>query len=147
MDYKTIRHVVDELGPNASLAIDDIGEAFSGLRHLVELGPAFAKLDLALIRDIDADPARQALVGVLHHYMLQTGAQLIAEGVESDAERQMLRSLGIRLAQGFLVGRPMPVNQLASAARDPANMRRLSLARDSGTADSPHAAYRLGESG
>jgi len=126
VDYEAIRHAVYGLGPNVRLAIDDIGEAFSGLRHLVELGPAFAKLDLALVRDIDADPARQALVAALHHYMLQTGAHLIAEGVESDAERQMLRSLGIRLAQGFLFGRPAPVSQLVSGARVPENLRRLS---------------------
>jgi EAL domain-containing protein (putative c-di-GMP-specific phosphodiesterase class I) len=126
VDYEAIRHAVYGLGPNVRLAIDDIGEAFSGLRHLVELGPAFAKPDLALVRDIDADPARQALVAALHHYMLQTGAHLIAEGVESDAERQMLRSLGIRLAQGFLFGRPAPVSQLVSGARVPENLRRLS---------------------
>ena len=67
VDYEAIRNAVDGLGPNVRLAIDDIGEAFSGLRHLVELGPAFAKLDMALVRDIDADPARQALVAALHH--------------------------------------------------------------------------------
>jgi EAL domain-containing protein (putative c-di-GMP-specific phosphodiesterase class I) len=140
VDYEKIRHVVDGLGSAVSLAIDDIGEAFSGLRHLVELGPAFAKLDLALVRDIDADPARQALVGALHHYMLQTGAQLIAEGVESEAERQMLRLLGIRLAQGFLFGRPAEVGRLVSGEGDSSNLRRLSSAQARGTADRPHAA-------
>lgn len=134
VDYQAIRHAVDGLGPNVRLAIDDIGEAFSGLRHLVELGPAFAKLDLALVRDIDADPARQALVAALHHYMLQTGAHLIAEGVESDAERQMLQLLGIRLAQGFLFGRPAPVGQLDPGNRDPENLRRLSSPPDAGSA-------------
>lgn len=129
-DYGAIRDAVDKLGPNVRFAIDDIGEAFSGLRHLVELEPAFAKLDLALVRDIHADPARQALVAALHHYMLQTGAQLVAEGVESNAEREMLRALGIRLAQGFLFGRPAPVGRVASPTRDPGNIRRLS---------SPHA--------
>ena len=122
VDYEAIRHAIDGLGPNVSLAIDDIGEAFSGLRHLVELRPAFGKLDLALVRDIDADPPRQALVAALHHYMIQTGAQLIAEGVESDAERQMLRSLGIRLAQGFLFGRPSPFGQLDSVDSDAGNL-------------------------
>jgi EAL domain-containing protein (putative c-di-GMP-specific phosphodiesterase class I) len=140
VDYEAIRHAVDGLGPNVTLAIDDIGEAFSGLRHLVELGPAFAKLDLALVRDIDADPARQALVAALHHYMLQTGAHLIAEGVESDAERQMLQLLGIRLAQGFLFGRPAPVGQLVSANRDPANLQRLSSPNSRSTTNGRHRA-------
>lgn len=129
VDYEAIRHAVDRLGPNIRLAIDDIGEAFSGLRHLVELGPSFAKLDLALVRDIDADPARQALVAALHHYTLQTGAHLIAEGVESDPERQMLRLLGIRLAQGFLFGRPAPLGQLVSGSGDPGNLRHMSSPR------------------
>lgn len=129
VDYEAIRHAVDRLGPNVRLAIDDIGEAFSGLRHLVELAPSFAKLDLALVRDIDADPARQALVAALHHYTLQTGAHLIAEGVESDPERQMLRLLGIRLAQGFLFGRPAPLGHRVSESGDPSNLRHMSLPR------------------
>lgn len=124
-DYARIRTALVELGPDIRLALDDIGEAFSGLRHLVELGPAFAKLDLALVRDIDADPARQALVAGLRHYALQTGTVLIAEGIETLAERRALRSLGVRLGQGFLLGRPMAAGQLAACRRPGNDVRRL----------------------
>lgn len=108
-DYVALRRAVETLGPHVTLAIDDIGEAFSGLRHLVELVPAYAKLDMGLVRDIHVDPARQAMVGALGRYMEDTGALLIAEGVETEAEGQALRALGVTLGQGFLFGRPAPV--------------------------------------
>jgi len=123
-DYARIRASLVELGPDVRLAIDDMGEAFSGLRHLVELAPAFAKLDLALVRDIDADPVRQALVAGLRHYALQTGAELIAEGIETVAERRTLRGLGVRLGQGFLFGRPTAVEHLAAREQRPSGVRR-----------------------
>lgn len=119
-DYVALRQVVEALGPHVSLAIDDIGEAFSGLRHLVELMPAYAKLDMGLVRDIHVDPARQALVAALRRYMDEVGAVLIAEGVESEAEGQMLTSLGVALAQGFLFGRPAPVADPTPAGPGPA---------------------------
>ncbi|MEX1277746.1 MAG: EAL domain-containing protein [Chloroflexota bacterium] len=124
-DYARIRASLAELGPDVRLAIDDMGEAFSGLRHLVELTPAYAKLDLALVRDIDSDPVRQALISALRHYAIQTGAELIAEGIESAAERRTLRSLGVRLGQGFLFGRPAAVDQVISREHRSGSVRRL----------------------
>jgi len=124
-DYARIRASLAELGPNVRLAIDDMGEAFSGLRHLVELAPAYAKLDLALVRDIDADPVRQALIAALRHYAMQTGVELIAEGIESAAERRTLRSLGVGLGQGFLFARPATVDQVMSREQRSGNARRL----------------------
>jgi EAL domain-containing protein (putative c-di-GMP-specific phosphodiesterase class I) len=132
-DYGTVRAALAVLGPDVRLAIDDVGEGFSGLRHLVELAPAYAKLDLTLVRDIDSDPSRQALVAALHHYLLQTGGHLIAEGVESDAERLMLHSLGVRLAQGFLFGRPASVQELAERATALSNLSCLARRRSGRT--------------
>lgn len=115
-DYEALRRAVDALGPRVRLAIDDVGEAFAGLRHLVELDPAYAKVDMALVRDIDADPSRQALVAALGHYVAETGAVLIAEGVETGAEREALTSLGVSLGQGFMFGRPATVHELDEAS-------------------------------
>jgi len=91
---------------HARLAVDDAGAGFASLRHILELQPDFVKLDLALVHDIDTDPARQALVTGLVHFAAQTGATLIAEGVETRREADTLFALGVRLAQGFLLGRP-----------------------------------------
>ena len=67
------------------------------------------KLDRSLILGIDGDPAKQALVAWMRQFARSTRCRLIAEGVETDAERATLLRLGIRLAQGCLLGRPGPL--------------------------------------
>ncbi len=94
------------MGCPVRLAVDDAGAGFSSLRHILELRPAFVKLDISLVRDIDSDPAKQALVAGMRFFARMTNRRLIAEGVETEAEAAMLRSLEIRLAQGYLFGRP-----------------------------------------
>ena len=64
------------------------------------------KLDRALIADIALDPARQALVAGLLHFSKALGTTLIAEGIETDAERLALEQLGVTGGQGYLFGRP-----------------------------------------
>ena len=64
------------------------------------------KLDIGLVRGIDTDPVRQALVSGMDFFALKTGCRLIAEGVETPGERDMLRSLSVELGQGYLLGRP-----------------------------------------
>ncbi|MEA2675036.1 MAG: hypothetical protein QOI92_2228, partial [Chloroflexota bacterium] len=66
-DYAAFRRGVARLGRPVRLAVDDAGAGFASLRHILELDPAFVKLDLSLIRDIDQDPAKQALVAGMRH--------------------------------------------------------------------------------
>ena len=58
------------------------------------------------MRNIDADPARQALAAGLCHFAAETGTTLIAEGIETEVELDTVRRLGVHLGQGFLLGRP-----------------------------------------
>jgi EAL domain-containing protein (putative c-di-GMP-specific phosphodiesterase class I) len=88
------------------IAVDDAGAGFASLRHILELEPAFAKLDMSLVRGIDGDPLRQALAVGLVYFAARGGCRLIAEGVEQEAEAGMLREIGIELGQGYLFGRP-----------------------------------------
>ena len=108
-DYPAIRAAVDRLGSPVQLSIDDAGTGYACLNHVLSLRPDFVKLDRAWVRDIDTDPARQALVAGLVHFTSRTGAVLIAEGVETDAELDVISRLGVPLAQGFLLGRPVTV--------------------------------------
>ena len=94
------------------LSVDDAGAGFASLRHILELDPDIVKLDITMIRDIDTDQARQALVTGMCHFASRTGTTLIAEGVETQAEAETLRELGVELAQGFLFGRPVPIDEL-----------------------------------
>ncbi|HUQ78656.1 MAG TPA: EAL domain-containing protein [Patescibacteria group bacterium] len=107
-DYDALRRAIRNLGPNVRLAVDDAGAGFASFRHILELAPHFVKLDRAIVGGIDADPARQAFVAGMHHFAVTTGCGLIAEGIETEAELQALRALGVSLGQGYLLGRPGP---------------------------------------
>jgi EAL domain-containing protein (putative c-di-GMP-specific phosphodiesterase class I) len=91
------------------LAIDDAGAGYSGLHHIVELVPEFIKLDLFLTRGIERDAVKRALAAALVSFARQVGACLIAEGVETAAELDVLGELGVQCAQGFYLGKPLPL--------------------------------------
>lgn len=105
-DYPELRSAVDRLVPKVRLSVDDAGAGFASLRHILELRPNSVKLDQALVRSIQSDPARQALVAGMSHFARTTGAMLIAEGIETEEERRTLQMLGVEYGQGFLLGRP-----------------------------------------
>lgn len=114
-NYADIRAAVASLGPNVRIAVDDAGAGFASFRHIVELRPDYVKLDIGLVRDIDGDDVRQALVAGIVYFARKSGCQLIAEGIETPAERDQLRSLGVDLGQGYLLGRPARLGDLAPA--------------------------------
>lgn len=99
--YEAIREAIASM-PGVTLAVDDAGAGFASLRHILELRPQSVKLDLGLIRNVDSDPARAALIAGVVHFANQTGTELIAEGVETEAEAEALLALGVLLAQGYL---------------------------------------------
>jgi PAS domain S-box-containing protein len=110
-NYQAIRRALSEIG-NCQLAVDDAGAGYTSLSHILELQPDFVKLDISLVRDIDTNPARQAMIAGMCHFAAQSGTTLIAEGIETDAEANKLRELGVplgeagMLGQGYLFGRP-----------------------------------------
>ena len=105
-DYVALREAVAVLGQGIEIAVDDAGAGFASLRHVIELRPEYVKLDIGLIRGVDQDDARRALVAGMVHFAMETGCDLIAEGIETEEELDALRKLGITLGQGFLLGRP-----------------------------------------
>jgi EAL domain-containing protein (putative c-di-GMP-specific phosphodiesterase class I) len=98
------------------VAIDDAGAGYSSFRHIVALGPEVIKLDLRLTRDIDHDPARRALASALIRYAREARAEVVAEGVETQAELDTLRELGIAKAQGYFFGRPVSLGAAVELA-------------------------------
>ncbi|MBI2762367.1 MAG: EAL domain-containing protein [Chloroflexi bacterium] len=105
-DYAALREALAALGPGVRLAVDDAGAGYASLRHILELAPDFVKLDLGLVRGIDADPARQALIAGMTYFAVKRRVHLVAEGIETPAELETLRALAIPYGQGFLLGRP-----------------------------------------
>jgi len=105
-NYPVLLAAMKRLGPAVEFAVDDAGAGFASLRHILELKPAFVKLDRWLIADLESDEARQAMIVGLRHFARATGCRLIAEGIETEDELAILRALNIRLGQGYLLGRP-----------------------------------------
>jgi EAL domain-containing protein (putative c-di-GMP-specific phosphodiesterase class I) len=94
------------------VAIDDLGAGYSGLSSWAELQPEFIKLDMALVRDVDQSRIKQKMIRSLCNLAHGEGIVVVAEGVETRSERDMLLQLGADLLQGFLLarpGRPFPV--------------------------------------
>lgn len=87
-------------------AIDDFGAGYSGLNLLARFQPHVLKLDMELTRDIDSNPVRQAIVTGILVMARKLNIVIIAEGIETQAECDQLRSLGVRYMQGYLFARP-----------------------------------------
>jgi EAL domain-containing protein (putative c-di-GMP-specific phosphodiesterase class I) len=87
-------------------AIDDFGAGYSGLNLLAEFQPHIVKLDMALTREIDSDKVRQAIVSGVIGTCKALGCRVVAEGIETPAELEQLRQMGVDLFQGYLLARP-----------------------------------------
>lgn len=88
-------------------AIDDFGAGSSGLNLLAEFQPDFVKLDMALIRHLDRDRVRRAIVRGVVQVCRDLGVEPVGEGVETADEAAALYDLGVHLLQGYHFARPV----------------------------------------
>jgi len=102
-DYKAFRDAIGEI-ENCRLAVDDAGAGYASLSHILELQPEIVKLDVSIVRDIDKNPARQAMAAGICHFAAQSGTLIIAECIESAKEADVLRHLGAILGRGGMLG-------------------------------------------
>lgn len=112
-DYPAVREAVRALGKDVRIAVDDAGAGVANFGHIIELHPDFVKLDLGLVRRVNANMGRQAMVVGMRHFSRSAGCRLVAEGVETVAEARTLDELGVEFGQGFLFGGPEPVEKWA----------------------------------
>jgi EAL domain-containing protein (putative c-di-GMP-specific phosphodiesterase class I) len=106
-DYDAlIRALEPHRAAGIRLAIDDVGAGYSSFRHILDLRPDIIKVDMSLVRGIELDPVRQSLTAALVALARASGAQLVAEGVETRPELDTLAGLGVTLAQGYLFSPP-----------------------------------------
>jgi PAS domain S-box-containing protein len=115
-DYGALRSAIRLLGADVRLAVDDAGAGAANFAHIVDLHPDYVKLDIGLVRGIDHDTGRQALVVGMRHFAQTAGCRLVAEGIETRAEADTLVSLGAELGQGYLFGRPSPASRWAAGS-------------------------------
>ena len=88
------------------IAIDDAGAGYASLRHTLALGPDIVKVDISLTRSIDMDRGRRALASALISFADEMDMQIIAEGIETEAELATLVDLGVRYGQGYHLAEP-----------------------------------------
>jgi EAL domain-containing protein (putative c-di-GMP-specific phosphodiesterase class I) len=122
--YGRVRDAVRALGPDVRLAVDDAGAGVANFNHLVELRPDFVKVDAGLVRGVGDDVSRQAFIAGIVHFAASAGCEVIAEGIETEVERDALHRLGVRLGQGFLLGRPACAGDWESVPGDVRTLRR-----------------------
>ncbi|MBP7900919.1 MAG: EAL domain-containing protein [Gammaproteobacteria bacterium] len=106
-DINHLRNILDYYRAKGfRTALDDMGSGYSSLNLLASLSPNIVKIDRELIMNIDQEPIKQAIVGGIMGMAKQTGITTLAEGVETQAEWEYIRSIGIDLVQGYYFGRP-----------------------------------------
>ncbi|HET7433788.1 MAG TPA: EAL domain-containing protein [Thermoanaerobaculia bacterium] len=98
----------------ATIALDDVGLGYSSFKMILDVAPDYLKVDRHFVDGCATDNRRQAILELLHHLATRFHAELIAEGIETPDDRNLLRSMGVTLMQGYLFSEPLP---LADAAR------------------------------
>jgi PAS domain S-box-containing protein len=98
-------------------AIDDFGAGFASLRHLLRVSPDWIKLDVSLTEKISENPVVHSLAVSLRAFADTIGVQIVAEGIETEADLDAVEEIGIPLAQGFHLGMPAPIEQALAGAR------------------------------
>jgi EAL domain-containing protein (putative c-di-GMP-specific phosphodiesterase class I) len=88
------------------IAVDDLGAGYAGLATFAQLDPDVVKLDMSLVRDVDTQPTKQSVVRSMQKLCLELGIQIVAEGVETRAEQEMLVACECDLLQGYLFAKP-----------------------------------------
>lgn len=115
-DYDAVRLALLGLGTNVSLAIDDVGSGYASLRHLLRLAPRIVKLDMEWTESMESEDNYIGAIVALTAMAERMGARLVTEGIETEAQLELLRSLGVRYGQGYLLGRPVPATDHATRA-------------------------------
>ncbi len=88
------------------LAVDDLGAGYAGLTTVAQVHPEFVKLDASLVRNLERSAAQQVVVSAVLDLAAQLDSEVIAEAIETQSERDLLKTLGIDCMQGYFFARP-----------------------------------------
>lgn len=106
-DFTSFKNILNNyMEQGYKIAIDDTGAGYSGLKMLTETKPTFVKIDMDIIKNIDKDSFKQALIKALVDLSEITHMNLIAEGIETEEELLTLLNLGVYAGQGFFLQKP-----------------------------------------
>lgn len=105
-DYGPIVTAMERLGPGRTLAVDDAGSGLATLHHILDMRPAYVKMDISLVQGAATDLGRRALIASFVHFAREADVTLIAKGIQTEDDLDTLKRLGVTLGQGYLLGRP-----------------------------------------
>jgi EAL domain-containing protein (putative c-di-GMP-specific phosphodiesterase class I) len=124
-DFAPVRAAFEQLrARGVRVAIDDFGTGFSSLARLQGLPVDVIKLDRAFVTDVDTRPEARGMAAAILQLGMAVGADVIAEGVETEGEAATLLALGYMLGQGFLFARPMSIGALIQLLARPGSSAR-----------------------
>ncbi len=128
-NFELLLQVRKHLGNlNFGIAADDFGKGFASLDRVLKIEPDIIKLDRSLVQDIDKDPPKFAFVRGLIDATKVSQSMILAEGVETWEEFEVLASLGVNLVQGFLFHRPQSLDEIKRCMGEPADLAASSAA-------------------
>ncbi|OIR17671.1 putative membrane protein YjcC [mine drainage metagenome] len=131
LDYQLLRDATQHYrSMGFEIAIDDLGEGFSGLRLWSEIRPNYVKIDKHFIHEINLDPVKQQFARSIQEIAEKSGARVIAEGIETQAELMAVRDLGIAYGQGYYIAKPNAVPTQEASAETTSLLKRFEIARD-----------------
>ncbi|MCE0495075.1 EAL domain-containing protein [Vibrio salinus] len=111
--YQDIHPVLEKLhDAGIHISIDDFGTGYSSLSHISQLAADTIKIDIAFVTHLDKDKASQKVVEMVINLASIFGFSVIAEGIETELQKQELIDRGCHIGQGFLYARPMPIDEL-----------------------------------
>ena len=96
-------------GFSGMFALDDYGSGYNTEINLLNLSPKYIKIDLTIVRNIDKDFDKQQLVSNIVEYAHQREGYIIAEGIETQEQMELLRQMDCDYAQGYLFSKPVAV--------------------------------------
>ena len=116
-----LSHAIRNMG--AQIALDDFGAGLSSFAYLKSLPVDILKIDGQFIKDIESNPVDQAMVKAIHDVAKSMQIATVAECVESDAALDVLTEIGINFAQGYYIGKPVPIETLLSTEDSDTNLK------------------------
>ena len=127
-DTQTTQRIVERLhGLGLPLAVDDFGTGYSSLAYLKHLRPSKIKIDRSFVTDLPGDEDDRVLVQAIVQLAQALGIRVVAEGVETEAQRSFLHRIGCGTLQGYLISRPQPADGFERFARQNTASRVLQL--------------------